>query len=39
MIGVSGGSPTTLSVTITDNDPAGQIFVDGFESADSSAWE
>ena len=32
------GSPTTATLTIVDDDPAGQLFLDGFESGDTDAW-
>jgi hypothetical protein len=36
--GTALGSDATLFVTILDDDPTGQIFVDGYESGDTSAW-
>lgn len=36
--GATLGTLSTLFVILTDNDPTGQIFVDGFESGDTSAW-
>jgi len=32
------GTPATATLVILDDDPAGQIFVDGFESGDTAAW-
>ncbi|MEO7794125.1 MAG: Calx-beta domain-containing protein [Thermoanaerobaculia bacterium] len=32
------GARTTAILTISDNDPEGQLFLDGFESADTSRW-
>lgn len=36
--GGSLGSPNVATLTILDDDPIGQIFVDGFESGSTSAW-
>jgi hypothetical protein len=32
------GTPTQAALTITDDDPAGQVFFDDFESGDASFW-
>lgn len=36
--GTALGSPSTLTITLLDDDPAGQIFADGFESGNTAAW-
>ena len=36
--GANLGAQTTMSIGIVDDDPAGQIFLDGFESGDTSRW-
>lgn len=36
--GTAIGTPGSFTVRINDNDPVGQIFVDGFESGNTGAW-
>ena len=36
--GLALGAHPTITIIIVDNDPAGQLFVDGFETGNTTKW-